>query len=246
MYVYNVDGEFGTILLSPVDYYHFWTKDEEILKTPPTVKPLTSLPEINWEISFTADEWRRRVANGTNSLQTSMVLLREIPDTFINNLMTNILYGQSMYTFPTANFYFPHRIGSNFTTVRHVLPGLLFAFSATSALIDEYEAEGTDTRNNQAETLRSLLRHLIYVIRSLITQHPILTSGGDVVVDVLDSDESPILYYDRENMRTWSGFGGSRALLAAEWVLNARAGDMDSIANAPAILAEWKTKINLS
>lgn len=234
---------FGAVQLVPQVFYQFWDGDIDATDVGRYPKPLDPLPEINWEILVSASEWRERIVSADTDNSISMSKLREIPDNYIEAAMLNLIYGYPM-TYNTMNAnYLPLRVDIDFNVNPICYPAYAMVLLAIKTLIQDLVAKGTVEAQSRAETLRQLLRHLTYVAIQIVLNNTPVKPNGTVLVGALSSTENSgcdMVYYDNEAYNKWIAAGGNEGLACAEWILNQRSPDDQTITGQIAILNRWK------
>ncbi len=251
MYIYRKsnDPTFGALELVPQHFYKFWDGDIDASDVGPYRKPLDSIPEINWEINLTAEQWRLRVANADPKDPIPMWRLREIPDSYIESNFLNLIYGYSMAYRTYRALYMQIRIQDSFSQDPIIYPGLALGMLGIKTLIEDARNEDTPVSLAKAETLLQLLRHITYVAVVCVGANQPVEPTGKVFISSLNSkvnDGSDFVFYDDVAYADWLARGGEPALAAAEWVLNQRNVDDTAITNKVELLERWKDLTDLT
>lgn len=244
MYIYRKSTDsFGALALIPQDYFKFWNGDVDTTGIGTYTKPLDTLPEVTWEIDLSADEWRERIAGADAENPIPISRLREIPDSYIEAVFLNVLYGYNMTYVSNRATYLPPRMGYTFNQDPINYPALAMAMLGIKTLIQEEVNKGTPVGTENAGILRNLLRHITYVAIVILRNNNPLQPTGNVLVSALTSlanGSRETLYYDTNAMAAFIAKGGTEALVAANWVFNQSSPNDDTISNSADLLARWK------
>lgn len=244
MYIYRKSTDsFGALSLIPQDFFKFWDGDVDTNGIGAYTKPLDTLPEVTWEIDIKADEWRNRIANADPENPIPIARLREIPDSFIEAVFLNVLYGYNMSYNSSRATYMPLRMGYTFSQDPSAYPGYGLFMLGIQTLIQEEHAKGTDVGNNNVDILRNILRHVTYVAVVIARIYSPVQPTGNVFIAALASitnNASETIYYDPVAMDSWVGRGGSQELAAANWVYNQSSPTDQTITQAGTLLPKWK------
>jgi len=244
MYIYRKSTDvFGALALVPQDYFKFWDGGVDTAGIGTYTKPLEPLPEVTWEIDFSADEWRQRIAGADPLNPIPIANLRDIPDSYIEAVFLNILYGYNMSYISNRATYLPPRIGYTFNQDPINYPALAMAMLGIKTLIQEEENKGTPVGIENSGILRALLRHVTYVAIVILRHNDPLQPTGNVFVSALTSlanENRETVFYDAGAMATWITKGGTEPLAAANWVFNQTSPGDEAIAGSADLLSRWK------
>lgn len=244
MYIYRKSTDsFGALTLVPQDYFKFWDGDVDTAGIGTYTKPLDTLPEVTWEIDLTADEWRERIAGADADNPIPISRLREIPDSYIEAVFLNVIYGYNMFYVSNRATYLPPRMGYTFNQDPINYPALAMAMLGIKTLIQEEVNKGTAVGTENSDILRNLLRHITYVAIVILRNNDPLQPTGNVFVSALTSlanSARETVFYDTNAMAAFISKGGTEALAAANWVFNQSSPNDDTISNSADLLARWK------
>jgi hypothetical protein len=251
MHIYRTgpDQTFGALDLMPQHFYKFWDGDVDASEVGSFRKPLDPMPEIDWEIDLTADDWRQRISLADPDNPIPIARLREIPDSYIDGIFLNMIYGYPMMYRTYRAVHMQVRIAETFCVDPIVYPAYAMAMLGIKTLIEELAGENDTVSLAKTAALRQLLRHITYVAVVIVRDNQPLEPTGKVLVSSLVSkvnNGSDYLFYDDAAWDAWIAAGGTEALAAAEWVLNQRNPDHETITNKKELLERWAVITDLT
>lgn len=244
MYIYRKStDDFGALSLIPQDFFKFWDGDVDTNGIGTYTKPLDTMPEVTWEIDLTADEWRTRVAMADPENPIPIARLREIPDSYIEAVFLNVLYGYNMSYNSSRATYLPLRMGYTFSQDPSAYPGYALVMLGLQTIIEDEHAKGTPVGENNVAILRNVLRHVTYVaVLTARLNSPLQPTGNIFIAGLVSSanSSSETVFYDPVAMDSWIATGGSQELAAANWVYNHSTPTAETITQAAELLSKWK------
>lgn len=245
MYIYRKgEEEFASVDTLVCGFYKFWpgeiSEDNSFVYS----KPMETLPEIDWEIDLSPDEWRQRVLMSDPDAGFTMGLLRNIPDRYITAAAFNLLYDKGMSYDSDASNFMPIRNGDTFLLSPYSYPGIYFIVIGLSTLVEEYRTENTPQSHGKANVLMKMLRHLNYVLYAITKVYGKIVPEERVLIATMDAVKSSVsattLYYDSGQLRKWKKLGGSLDLMVAGYCLRGYTPTDEAILKEKdEILAEW-------
>lgn len=250
MYIYRIGADsFGALTLVPQDFFKFWDGEIDTNGIGVYTKPLDILPEITWEIDLTADEWRDRIANADTVNPIPIAKLREIPDSYLEAVFLNMIYGYNMNYNSSRAQYMPIRIGYTFTQSPMAYPAYALVMLGIKTLIDDAINTATPVSTENATQLRNLLRHITYVAVVIARANVPMQPTGVVFVSAVTSRQGTgreSVFYDVDAMDAFVAKGGTVDLTAANWVQNQTSPTDETIDQSAALLATWKTLTDIT
>lgn len=221
--------------------------------TPPTQDDISGidksnnwLPKIPFDLSSPDDMHRGRLIQYVRDTlgRDISVYVNELPENALSDYLYNVVYDRAMTTQSQRL-----RIGDGLVINAHALAPYYMVMWLLRAFAAELNATALNSLKAQGKTLSDVADHVQFAIDRILAKFNISEPDQGIIIEgysvSIGSEETSqtkrtTLYVNETLYTKWLESGGSPELFVADWGLNNRIPDAETIANKDSILAAWE------